>query len=132
MNGLAYSRAHPDPATKASSMNTSQSRRRRIRFDFELVFADGGRVRGDGFRLSLRGDDISDAELAASVMRHLRLPGARRARIVSRTDERGTDLVDRGHGIEDGLITSLTWPRWSSEYRGDVFDPRRRAHATYS
>jgi hypothetical protein len=123
MNRLAHSpgaRAHPDdPAQKGSSMNQSQSRRRRIQFDFELVFADGGRVRGDGFRLSLCGDDISDAELAARVMRHLRLPGARRARILSRqitggTDERDTDLVDRGHRIEGGLITSLTWPRWSS------------------
>jgi hypothetical protein len=123
MNRLAHSpgaRAHPDdPAQKGSSMNQSQSRRRRIQFDFELVFADGGRVRGDGFRLSLCGDDISDAELAARVMRHLRLPGVRRARILSKrisreTDQRSADLVDRSHRIEDGLITSLTWPRWSS------------------
>jgi hypothetical protein len=141
MNGLTPSRAHPDnpgrrarrdiPAQKVSSMNTIHSRRCRIQFDFELVFANGGRVRGDGFRLSLCGDDISDAELAARVMRHLRLPGVRRARILGKqitgeTDERNAapapnasrdnapDLVDHGPRIEDGLITSLTWPRCSS------------------
>jgi|SRR5215218_6093737 len=100
-----------------------------IEFGFELVLAHGGRVRGEGFRLRCR-QDLSDAELAIRVRRHLRLPGVRHARIIGKQVMRETYAcdaapepkagggrpprrVDHAHTIEDGLITSLVLPRWS-------------------
>ena len=46
---------------------------KRVKFDFEIDFSNGGGLQGQDFRLDIPGDDISDAELSAYLVRDLRL-----------------------------------------------------------
>src|SRR5690242_6082166 len=46
---------------------------KRVQFDFEVTFTNGGRMHGQDFRLDLVGDDISDETLTAELVRDLRL-----------------------------------------------------------
>ena len=41
--------------------------------DFEIEFSNGGGIQGQGFRLDIAGDDIADDQLAAYIIRVLRL-----------------------------------------------------------
>lgn len=45
----------------------------RVVFDFEIDFSNGGGLQGQGFRLDIDGDAITDEELAARIVRDLRL-----------------------------------------------------------
>lgn len=94
---------------------------RRVQFDFEVDFSNGGGLQGQGFCLDLHGADIGDAELAEYVVRDLRLlmVGAVRIldkRILAEPHKRGAmpaeqpgvrlrRLVDLSHSIEHGMIT---------------------------
>jgi kynurenine formamidase len=51
----------------------STTSERRVLFDFEIEFANGGGVKGEGFRLDIQGEGISDDELADYVVRDMRL-----------------------------------------------------------
>lgn len=95
---------------------------RRVCFDFEVDFSNGGGLQGQGFRLDVDGEDISDRELGDYVIRDLRLlmVGAVRIlnkRIIFERHKRGaaqrgvaaqatarTDLVDLSHPIRDGEV----------------------------
>ena len=46
---------------------------KRVVFDFEIDFSNGGGLQGQEFRLDIEGDDISDAELAAYIVEDMRL-----------------------------------------------------------
>src|ERR1700739_3199049 len=46
---------------------------RRVQFDFEIDFSNGGGIQGQGFRLDIDGDTISDDSLAAYIIRDMRL-----------------------------------------------------------
>ena len=46
---------------------------KRVLFDFEIVFSNGGGLRGWDFRLDIDGDDIGDEALAALIVADLRL-----------------------------------------------------------
>jgi hypothetical protein len=46
---------------------------RRVVFDFEIDFSNGGGLQGQGFRLDIDGDDIAEAALADYIVRDLRL-----------------------------------------------------------
>ena len=46
---------------------------KRVQFDFEVDFSNGGGIQGQGFRLDIPEDDISDDELAAYIVRDMRL-----------------------------------------------------------
>lgn len=46
---------------------------RRVQFDFAIDFINGGGIQGQGFRLDIDGDDISDEELADYIVRDMRL-----------------------------------------------------------
>ncbi|WP_143957773.1 cyclase [Rhodoligotrophos appendicifer] len=46
---------------------------KRVCFDFEIDFSNGGGIQGQGFRLDIEGDDISDQELADYIVRDMRL-----------------------------------------------------------
>jgi hypothetical protein len=46
---------------------------RRVQFDFEIDFSNGGGMQGQGFRLDIEGDDISDEALAEYLVRDMRL-----------------------------------------------------------
>jgi len=45
----------------------------RVVFDFEIDFSNEGGIQGQGFRLDINGDDISDAELAKHIVTDMRL-----------------------------------------------------------
>lgn len=96
---------------------------RRVQFDFEIEFANGGGIQGQGFRLDIPGDDISDAELADYLVRDLRLLMVRTVHItnkeiVAEQHKRpatetaqgpgalaGRIFVDLSHVVEDGMVT---------------------------
>ncbi len=91
---------------------------KRVKFDFEIEFTNGGGIQGQGFRLDIAGDDISDQELADYIVRDMRLLMVGRVRILSKEiiaekhKRQPVDgpadrpsLVDLSHTIFDGLVT---------------------------
>lgn len=46
---------------------------KRVKFDFEIDFSNGGGIQGQDFRLDIEGDDISDEELARYIVADMRL-----------------------------------------------------------
>jgi arylformamidase len=100
---------------------------RRVIFDFEIVFSNGGAIQGQGFRLDIEGDEVTDEELADEVVRELNLLMVERVIISNKSyvDEphkrgrvaAGTGLVDLSHPIRDGMITYPGLP-----------EPKLRAH----
>lgn len=93
---------------------------RRVVFDFEIDFSNGGGLQGQDFRLDIDGDGISDETLAARVVADLRLlmVGAvritrkaivaerhKRAAAPEAAAPRAGRLVDLSHVIEDGMVT---------------------------
>lgn len=55
---------------------------RRVVFDFEVAFDNGGGLQGQGFRLDIDGNDIDDIALAEYLVRDLRLLAVERVRIL--------------------------------------------------
>lgn len=49
------------------------SMEKRVCFDFEIEFSNGGGIQGQGFRLDIEGDDIDDDALAEYIVRDMRL-----------------------------------------------------------
>src|SRR5690606_16785498 len=101
---------------KASCMD------KRVQFDFEVDFLNGGGLQGQGFRLDIEGDDIDDEALADHIVRDLRLlmvgavrilnkeiivephkraAGARAARDGGVRER----LIDLSHVVESGVVT---------------------------
>jgi hypothetical protein len=91
---------------------------KRVVFDFEIEFTNGGGIQGQNFRLDIFGDDIPDAELAAMIIRDMRLLMVGEVRILNKhiiteahkrkpqqSNENVTHWIDLSHTIEDGLIT---------------------------
>ena len=46
---------------------------KRVVFDFEIDFSNGGGIQGQGFRLDIDGDEIADEALAAYIVEDMRL-----------------------------------------------------------
>jgi arylformamidase len=46
---------------------------KRVIFDFEIDFSNGGGVQGQGFRLDIEGGDIDDQTLANYIVEDMRL-----------------------------------------------------------
>jgi arylformamidase len=46
---------------------------KRVVFDFEIDFSNGGGIQGQGFRLDIEGDDIDDQTLADYIVEDMRL-----------------------------------------------------------
>ncbi|MEU4772284.1 cyclase family protein [Micromonospora sp. NPDC023644] len=98
----------------------------RAQFDAEVVFANGGGLRTDGFRLDIPGRDIADEDLAALFVRHLGLLMVAEVRITGKTlveephkggrgvagpeGRTGRRLVELSHPITDGMTTLPGWP----------------------
>jgi hypothetical protein len=45
----------------------------RVMFDFDITFSNGGGIQGQGFRLDIDGDAITDEELADYIVEDMRL-----------------------------------------------------------
>ncbi|AUH33746.1 cyclase [Paracoccus tegillarcae] len=56
----------------------------RVVFDFEVDFSNEGGIQGQGFRLDINGDDISDAELAKHIVADMRLLMVGEVRILNK------------------------------------------------
>lgn len=87
---------------------------RRVQFDFEVDFSNGGGIQGQGFRLDIDGDDIEDADLAAYIVRDMRLLMVGEVRILNRRIIRephkrapasGPTRIELSHVVEDGMVT---------------------------
>src|SRR6266496_896619 len=49
------------------------SQQKRVQFDFEIEFTNGGGIQGQDFRLDIAGDDIADTALADYIVADMRL-----------------------------------------------------------
>jgi len=57
---------------------------KRVQFDFEIDFTNGGGLQGQDFRLDIEGDDISDEELAKYIVEDMRLLMVGEVRILNK------------------------------------------------
>lgn len=91
---------------------------KRVKFDFEIYFTNGGGIKGEDFRLDIPGDNISDKELADQIVADMRLLMVGQTKILNkeilneahkRTSTNGKVeadlLIDLSHTIENGLVT---------------------------
>lgn len=91
---------------------------KRVKFDFEIDFTNGGGIQGQDFRLDINGEAISDQALADYIVSDLRLLMVGAVRILNKeiisephkrqpinAQAKLTRLVDLSHTITDGLIT---------------------------
>lgn len=100
---------------------SSQIIDKRVCFDFEVDFSNGGGIQGQGFRLDLDGDDIADQALAEYIIEDLRLLMVGEVRILNKQiiNERHkrrasamvtaqgatrSDLIDLSHPVRDGEV----------------------------
>ncbi|MVM40070.1 cyclase family protein [Spirosoma sp. HMF3257] len=91
---------------------------KRVKFDFEFHFTNGGSLKGEDFRLDIDGDTISDQALTDYVIADLRLLLVGQTRILNKeiiteahkrepihTGSQRNRLIDLSHTIEAGLVT---------------------------
>jgi arylformamidase len=97
---------------------------KRVCFDFEIDFSNGGGIQGQDFRLDIADDEIGDDELAAYIVRDLRLLMVGNVRILNkrivterhkRTENTAqgcvgliqapSRCVDLSHTIRNGMVT---------------------------
>ncbi len=91
---------------------------KRVKFDFQIYFTNGGSIKGEDFRLDISGDTISDKELADYLVEDMRLLMVGRTIILNKeifhephkrkpiNQKNGSGLlIDLSHTIEDGLVT---------------------------
>ena len=91
---------------------------KRVKFDFEIEFTNGGGIKGEDFRLDIDGDSISDKELADYIVADMRLLMVGKTRILNKeifqeahkrtpvnSESKQQLLIDLSHTIEDGLVT---------------------------
>ncbi|MEH7373867.1 cyclase [Neobacillus drentensis] len=57
---------------------------KRVLFDFEIEFTNGGGIQGQEFRLDIDGDDISDEELVRYIVEDMRLLMVGKVRILNK------------------------------------------------
>jgi arylformamidase len=57
---------------------------KRVVFDFEIDFSNGGGIQGQGFRLDIEGDDIDDQTLADYIVEDMRLLMVGEVRILNK------------------------------------------------
>ena len=102
---------------------------KRVQFDFEADFSNGGGIQGQGFRLDIDGDDISDQELADYIIKDLRLLMVGTIRILNKqiiqerhkrkttttnttnTTNLRSKLIDLSHTIMNGMETYPGFPK---------------------
>ena len=57
---------------------------KRVMFDFEIDFSNGGGLQGQGFRLDIKGSDIDDESLANYIVDDMRLLMVGEVRILNK------------------------------------------------
>ncbi|HCT81787.1 MAG TPA: cyclase [Micromonosporaceae bacterium] len=92
----------------------------RVSFDADVTFVNGGGLHVQGFRLDIPGNDISDEELGALLVRHLGLLMVGEVHVASKTliqeahkgsrevapqAPTSSQLVELSHSIRAGMVT---------------------------
>ena len=72
-------------------MDDEHNSDRRVKFDFEVDFSNGGGLQGQDFRLDIEGEDISDEELSRYLVEDMRLLMVQQVRI------RNKEIITEGH-----------------------------------
>jgi hypothetical protein len=57
---------------------------KRVKFDFEVDFSNGGGLQGQDFRLDIEGEDISEEQLARYIVEDMRLLMVEEVRILNK------------------------------------------------
>ncbi len=70
--------------TKNAMSEEQKTAEKRAVFDFEVDFSNGGGIQGQGFRLDIEGDDVSDEALADYIVRDLRLLMVKEVRVLNK------------------------------------------------
>lgn len=91
---------------------------KRVKFDFEIEFTNGGGIQGQDFRLDIEGGTISDKDLADYIVKDMRLLMVGEVRILNKEifsekhkrqpinrSSTHSSFIDLSHTIEGGLIT---------------------------
>jgi hypothetical protein len=78
-------------------MSAVATLQKRVVFDFEIDFSNGGGLQGQGFRLDIEGGDISDAELSDYLVSDMRLLMVGAVRI------RNKRIIEEAHKRTPGL-----------------------------
>ena len=91
---------------------------KRVKFDFEVFFTNGGSIKGEDFRLDISGNAITDEELSDYIVKDMRLLMVGQTKILNKqiveekhkrksiNDKIETELlIDLSHTIENGLVT---------------------------
>jgi arylformamidase len=63
-------------------MGNEHATQRRVKFDFEVDFSNGGGLQGQDFRLDIEGEDISEEQLARYIVEDMRLLMVEEVRIL--------------------------------------------------
>jgi arylformamidase len=77
-------------------MGDDHATHRKVKFDFEVDFSNGGGLQGQGFRLDIEGEDISDEELARYIVEDMRLLMVQEVRILDKEI-----ITERHKRVED-------------------------------
>jgi kynurenine formamidase len=90
---------------------------KRVKFDFEIDFTNGGGIQGQDFRLDIDGDDIEDKALADYLVKDMQLLMVGEVRILNKeiitekhkrkaiNVQTDPSYIDLSHIIYDGLVT---------------------------
>lgn len=70
---------------------------KRVCFDFEIDFSNGGGIQGQGFRLDIPDDDIADDALADYIVRDMRLLMVGEVRILNKR------IIEEAHKRRGGM-----------------------------
>lgn len=73
------------------------SAQKRVVFDFEVDFSNGGGLQGQQFRLDIDGEDISDAQLADYIVDDMRLLMVGAVRILNKR------IIEEAHKRTSGF-----------------------------
>ena len=65
-------------------MGDENAAQRRVKFDFEVDFSNGGGLQGQDFRLDIEGEDISEEQLARYIVEDMRLLMVEEVRILNK------------------------------------------------
>jgi arylformamidase len=65
-------------------MGDEHATQRRVKFDFEVDFSNGGALQGQAFGLDIEGEDISEEELARYIVEDMRLLMVQEVRILNK------------------------------------------------
>ena len=104
------------PATAKNKKENKMDKR--VKFDFEIYFTNGGSIKGEGFCLDIEYENISDKAIADYIVADMRLLMVGQTKILNKEiftekhKRKAVDiitepdvLIDLSHTIENGLIT---------------------------